>query len=171
VAGGVGRIPVSRGCKRKEVAGWADGRAARAHLLPRANHANDWSVGSHPQLLHDLLQLRVRARGVHDARQLPRVGHLLAVGRLSSRHSVSPRFVDLVLAPAERGAEQAESLPSASRALQERMLAALQCEHYLLHVQQLQLIRLKRKLNRHAGDVVSGHDGARMKRSPLLGGA
>eukprot|EP00962_Isochrysis_galbana_P011634 scaffold3273_cov126-Isochrysis_galbana.AAC.8 len=42
---------------KKEEAGRGDGEASCAHLLPRANHADDRSVRGHPQLLDDLLEL------------------------------------------------------------------------------------------------------------------
>jgi len=37
------------------------------------------------------------------------------------------------------------------------VLSALECEHYLLHVQQLDIVRFERELNRDAGDGVDRH--------------
>ena len=160
-----------------------------AHLLARAEHADARPVHGPPQLAHHLLQLRVRARRVHDPRRARR--HRAGAGRRSAvaggrrlhracphlvgdgggrRRVAGPQPLRVRAAPAERSAQQAERLPRPCRALEQRVAPVLESEHHLLHVCELHRVRVEREVDLHAGDRVDGHFCALPVRPPRAEG-
>eukprot|EP00964_Phaeocystis_antarctica_P121141 scaffold84836_cov63-Phaeocystis_antarctica.AAC.3 len=160
-------------------------RLAGGPLRGATEDADRRPVDRAPQLAHDLLQLRVRARRVDDPRQptlqlalaralrlpearLQRLAEVVCCRRAAARWVVcgGARTLYHRPPPPKSRAQQAECLACAGRALEQRVLASGEGEHDLLHVGELHLIGLVRKLDRHAGDGVGGHGAVLHRRRP-----